>query len=159
MLGLLSIRALSGSVRWLVYPAVVCLAAAAVFASPQTAPPGEADLPSDEVMAQESVDLGRRQAVVSARLAYKDAHVGELVAGRASLADVAAAFARLNAEDPVARDMVRQAYPGRSDDERAARNVLAFVEARPTPPAERAALLTRLHAEFDRLYPPTCGGL
>lgn len=159
MFGLFSLRAVSGSVRWLVYPAGVCLIAAAVIASPGGMPANDVEIPSDEVMAAQAADLNRRQSVVNARLAYKEAHIAELVAGRAGLGDIAAAFALLNADDPSARGIIRQHYQGRTDEECAARNVLDFIESRAMPRAERAALLARLRADFDRLYPPTCGGL
>ncbi len=159
MFDLFSLRTVSVSVRWLVYPAGVCLIAAAVIASPGDLPGDGAEIPSDEVMAAVSADLGRRQSVVTARLAYKESHIAELVAGRAGLADVAAAFARLNADEPASLDVIRHHYEGRTDEERAARNVLDFVATRPMPAADKAAVLARLRAAFDRQYPPTCGGL
>lgn len=144
-------------VRFLVYPAVGCVALVMVFAAPEPAATGAdvanwADL-SDEAMADESRKLEGQRAVVEARIEYKEALLAELAAGRTTLPAVAAAFLRVNQDDAVCLGVVQTHYPGRSDEEKSARNVLDYASGRVMPAGPKAAFLARLAAEFAAAYP------
>jgi hypothetical protein len=91
---------------------------------------------------------------VARRMAVKEALVGELIAGRASLADVTDRFQELNRDQPETMAVLRRVYPSADARETTARNVLGYAWYHPFPsPAARAAALCRLDAEFARLFP------
>lgn len=88
--------------------------------------------------------------VVCRRIAVKEGVVAALLAGRATLADATASFAELNSSRPMAQSTVRALYPGASDREKTARNVIAYALDR-TPAADRPALARRLDGELRQM--------
>ncbi|HEY1191212.1 MAG TPA: hypothetical protein VGE74_26490 [Gemmata sp.] len=88
--------------------------------------------------------------VVLRRIAVKETIIKEMLAGRASLADATARFAEMNVNRPQAQEAVRHMYAGATDQEKTARNVIAFAAARVSA-AEREALSRRLEAELQQM--------
>lgn len=87
------------------------------------------------------------------RIEVKELLIADLIAGRTTLADVAAQFLALNRSEPGYMDTLRAIYPGESDEETAARTVMGFVSPRLAgePPARQAEVAGRLEAEYARL--------
>ena len=85
------------------------------------------------------------------RIAAKEAIIGELIAGRATLADAASQFLSLNAERPDLLEMIRSAYPNRTDEERAALNVIDYVAQRVADPVAREEIVSRLAADLAEM--------
>lgn len=94
--------------------------------------------------------LNTEDDIVLQRIARKETIVRELIAGRATLADATALFGELNAARPLALEAVRDAYPGATDQEKTARNVIAYALGRATG-ADRGALSRRLEAELQQM--------
>lgn len=92
--------------------------------------------------------LNARTYELAARIAYKNSLVAELVAGRATLAQVSDEFLRLNEEEPAELLVVRERYPGSGDEEKSANNVLGYVRMLRLPADEEARLFDRLDREF-----------
>ncbi len=148
---------LAQPVRFVVYPLIGCAALGLLFAAPRPAATG-ADAAiwgdwTDASMTDANRVLDRRRADVAARVEYKEALLAELAAGRATLAAVAGAFLRVNRDDAVCLEMVRATYPGGSDEEKSARNVLDYAAGRHLPTGPKAVFLARLAAEFAAAYP------
>ena len=139
-------RLISAPLRWASYPLAVCVAAVAVLAAP--APQG--DLPSDGELAAAARSIAERQKLVNARVAYKEALVGDLVAGHAGLREVAERFLIANAQAPRNLDLLRLYYKDCSDLECCARSAIDFAKAAARP-AERPALDERLACEYAAL--------
>jgi hypothetical protein len=108
----------------------------------------------------EEVRLGeQRQAAldehdrgVRERLALRQRLIGDLLEGRATLSQTADRFRALNAEEPGLPAHVRDAFPGRTDEESICQQVLAFAQASVAsdrPEAEPA--LSHLRAELQQL--------
>lgn len=134
---------------------VLCLVAAlTAAASPALARSGlwAAAADREELATCEALSetLADRDDAILRRIRIKEELVAELVAGRATLADVAARFLELNADEPVYVDVLRATVPGDSDAERAARNVIEYAVPR-ADPAARSELRRRLEAELARL--------
>jgi hypothetical protein len=93
------------------------------------------------------------------RVAIKNALVAELIAGRTTLSEVTGQFLILNQSRPDVMAIIRATYPGSTDQEKSAHNVIAYlrVELNHAPPAEQTEVLTRLKIEFDRAYPANSG--
>lgn len=91
------------------------------------------------------------------RIALKDSMVMELVAGRATLAEITARFQQLNADVPGTRDVLLTRYPGLGEEERAAMNVLDHVAGADLPNDVTAATIRRLAAEYHRVYGEPAG--
>jgi hypothetical protein len=131
---------------------VLCLAVAlTAAASPALARAGfwpaadaRAELAALEARAETLAD---RDDTILRRIRIKEELVADLVAGRATLADVSAQFLELNADEPVYLDVLRATVPGDSDAERAARNVVEYAVPR-ADPAARPELRRRLEAEL-----------
>lgn len=87
------------------------------------------------------------------RIEIKEVLVGDLIAGRTTLADVTAQFLALNRSQPAYLEALRSAYPGGTDEETTARSVLGFVTPRLSgeSPERRAEVMTRLEVEFCNL--------
>ena len=100
--------------------------------------------------------LDARGYHIAARIACKNALVDELIAGRATLAQVSDEFLRMNEEEPAILLILRHRYPGSGDEERSAHNVIGYVRVRYLPAAAEARVLDRLGREFaDRFgHPP-----
>jgi hypothetical protein len=95
-------------------------------------------------------ELGETGAVVMRRIEAKEALVGRLIDGEISLAEAAARFLDLNRIREDHMSLLRAMYPDMTDDERTARNVIAYTATRLADlPADRQAEVTeRLEAEF-----------
>jgi len=97
--------------------------------------------------------LNRRQADLRARIDYKESLMVGFVGGEYTLKQVAREFARVNADDETTLHMMRCGYPGETDEEKAAHNVLDFLKARQLPEAELAAILQRGRTQLDSAFP------
>jgi hypothetical protein len=84
------------------------------------------------------------------RIAIKDAIVAEMIAGRTTLADATDRFTELNTGRPRYLAALRDCYPGATDQEKFARNVISFAVSR-VAPEERAALSSRLETELRQM--------
>lgn len=73
----------------------------------------------------------------------------ELMAGRVSLAEATDGFLAADEGCPKSLAVLRKMFPGRSDRERAARNVIAWAHCGDEP---RPNLVARLEAEFRSLF-------
>ena len=91
--------------------------------------------------------LDDEDSEVMRRIAVKEAIVNDLIAGRTTLADATARFVALNAARPQYLHALREAYPGTTDDEMFARNVISFAVAR-VPVSQRSELSSRLEGEL-----------
>lgn len=85
------------------------------------------------------------------RIAAKEVIIGELIAGRATLADATSQFRSLNAERPGLLEIMRATYPNRTDEERAALNVIDYVAHRVADPVAREELVSRLAADLAEM--------
>jgi hypothetical protein len=142
--------------RWLTIPA-----AAVTVAVVLTADPGEGratdaadgwpeytDAATDEYRQR----LDDRQRQILARVLHKEALVTALIEGRTTLAAVADEFLRLNRDYPITLEMVRLQFPGETDEEKHAYNVIAFARRGGLPAARKAEILARLAREFEALF-------
>lgn len=100
--------------------------------------------------ADESERLDGAEHEVQRRIAMKESLVAELIAGRAALADVTAQFTEMNATRPAYVAAIRESFPGATDEEKAARNVIYYALARATA-AEHDAVARRLDAELRQM--------
>ncbi len=87
---------------------------------------------------------------VRRRIAVKESIVSELIAGRTTLAEVTAKFIELNATRPGYVDAIRMSYPGATDLEKSARNVISYALAR-APDGTHDALSRKLEAELEQM--------
>lgn len=137
--------------KWLVAPAVVAVVAAVWLARPDLSAGSDPAAYSDPELDAVRSELQARQDAVCARIAYKDELIDRLIAGEATLAEVAGEFLFLN-QDTQTLDKVRSMYPGSDDEEKSARNVLDYVRCRNLPTKTNARLIERLQREFERAY-------
>jgi hypothetical protein len=133
--------------HWLTIPAAAAVAAALTTTAPE---PADAD-PAPEQTAL-SRDLDDRLRTAKLRVEYKEELIGRLVGGRLTLDEVTGEFLRLNREYPQALAVVRLYHRGSGDEEKTARNVLAYVRCRPLPADAKARVLARLEREFESRY-------
>jgi hypothetical protein len=110
------------------------------------APALEADL---RAAAEESARLDADDATVRRRIEIKEALVAELIDGRASLSAVTERFLELDGPREAYMVSVRERFPGATDSEKMARNVIAYTLPRATDDA-RAALAARFDADLRR---------
>jgi len=84
------------------------------------------------------------------QLEIKEKLIAELIAGRTTLAQVATQFLVMSRHDMVWLSIVRKDYAGKTDEERAARNVIAYATAELSrgSAAREVEVLTRLEAEL-----------
>ena len=104
---------------------------------------------NDQVRAA-AVEEGRlndENGEVMRRIAIKEAIVSDLIADRTTLAAATARFAGLNVSRPQYIATLRDSYPGATDEEIFARNVISFALAR-VPAHARADLSSRLEGEL-----------
>jgi lipopolysaccharide biosynthesis regulator YciM len=84
-----------------------------------------------------------RTAAIDAQITAKERMCGDLIAGRATLSQAVIEFRRLHVDDPYYLRLLRQAYPGCSDEECICRNVIHYVSKclnHSEPPAQRTTL-------------------
>jgi hypothetical protein len=105
-----------------------------------------------ELRASEGKDreLSEQSEVVLRRIAAKDTIVADLIAGRTTLARATERFAVLNAGQPEYMEAIRATFPGETDQEKCARNVIAFARMR-VPAEQRDALESRLEAQLHEM--------
>jgi len=98
-------------------------------------------------------ELDAEGGEVLQRLAAKDDLVANLIAGRSTLTATTLQFTALNEGCSAYMEVIRDTYPGASDEEKMARNVLDFLSIRlaQEPAWRRLTLLVRLNAEFQTL--------
>lgn len=103
--------------------------------------------------AEQDRELRAEQAEIFRRIEAKEQAIGSLIAGRHTLADTVAQFSALNQDYPEYADVIRDHYPGSTDQEKLAWNVIDFTRARLVmlPPWQRWAVLARLEAELHSL--------
>jgi hypothetical protein len=118
-------------------------------------PPAEA--PERVALSADSPDAGdldRRLAAITAQSRAKDELVRDLIAGKSSFRDVTAKFMAMNADSPGHLITLRGRFPGLTDEQVAARNVLEAVELFAGVPADEKSALARLDGDFTREYGP-----
>ena len=86
--------------------------------------------------------------LVCRRIEVKESIAWDLVAGRTTLADATARFMLLNEPYPYYLQMIRDTYPGSTDQERTARNVMDYTLGRVTDRRERERLAGRFEGEL-----------
>ncbi|WP_439620485.1 hypothetical protein [Gemmata sp.] len=118
---------------------------------------------STRVEFREEVELQDHLAVVNRellhRIAIKNELIAELIAGRTTLAEVTQKFLVMNQSRSECMTSIRATYPGGTDEEKTAQNVLGYLrdELGRQTPARRAEVLRRLKAEFETAYPSGFG--
>jgi hypothetical protein len=95
----------------------------------------------DRVAACESreVELDRKYATVGRRLDQRHEVVADLLAGRITADEAHARFLDANLSHPQATAFLRNRWPGRSDEEKTARQLVMFVFVSRHPRAAEAA--------------------
>ena len=111
------------------------------------------DYDADAAGSDRQAVLQTRLVAVARRIAYKDQLIAGLVERRYRLDEVAREFAQVIAEDADCQNVLRCKYPGRTDEVRAALNVIEYVRCQPLPTCEQTAAVAHLQGEFRRLYP------
>jgi hypothetical protein len=103
--------------------------------------------------AMHNCELDAERSEVLQRIALKDELITNLIAGRSTLAAMTLQFMALNEGYPAYMSVIRDSYPGASDEEKMARNVLDFLSIRLAhePTWRRLTLLARLETEFHAL--------
>jgi len=108
-----------------------------------------------EKVANEAAEQGRQldeeDAEIRHRIRAKEVLVAELVAGRTTLAVVTSQFRALNEPYPEYQRMIRTHFPGATDEEKMARNVIAYTLPRVPDPSRRHALVRRLDSELHSM--------
>lgn len=106
-------------------------------------------------------DLEVSDQEVRRRIQIKESLIHQLIAGRTTLEEVTTQFLMMNQCRPGYMAVIRASYPGDSDEERTARNVIGYatVELSGASETERAEVLTRLEGEFEciRMKTAECG--
>lgn len=143
-------------VRFSILASLVLLATATAYPGGLSAAysdAGEIAQIQDEMieLQRERRDLESRAVIVNDRIALKEALIDELLTGRMSLEGVALRFVELNGE-AVTLTMLRRNYPGATDLESNALNVLGYASQRVGERSRREAVLRSLRAEFARQY-------
>src|SRR5262245_28213596 len=101
---------------------------------------------------QRAAELKRQDEAVLLRLWTKEAAIEELVASEIELREASLQFLAVNRRSALGVTGLRFHYRGANDEERATRQVIAFVRARePKDPRVTAELLSRLESETERL--------
>jgi len=100
--------------------------------------------------ANESNRLDAEDGDVRQRIELKETLIDELLAGRATLTETTEKFMTLNSTRPQYMAVIRASYPGETDQEKMAQNVISFVLTR--APAERQdAVVRQLEAELRQM--------
>jgi hypothetical protein len=104
-----------------------------------------------EVANRESDRLVVEDLDILNRIHAKEALVDQVVSGRTSLADATAQFLALACDRPQFFKVIRENYPGGTDEERTACNVIDYALQRVADPTERGILTCRLIAELAEM--------
>jgi len=89
---------------------------------------------------------------IANRIAIKDGIIADLISERVSLNQAVRLFLQLNGTDERLMGVLREAYPGRNDEERIARNVLDYMRQRVGQNENSQIEMGRIEAEFERLF-------
>jgi hypothetical protein len=84
------------------------------------------------------------------RIAVKDAIVTDLYAGRLTLVEATDRFTAMNATRPHYLPAIRAAFPGATDREKMARNVISYALPR-VPAPERGAAASRFETDLRQM--------
>jgi hypothetical protein len=109
------------------------------------------------VLAEEAAEMDVTRDAIRSRTALKRALVGDLVAGRVTLAEATGRFLAFNRGDPVYLNAIRWKHPGRTDEESQARNVVANVLVGLDDAGDGDRLRERLGAELREMFPDPAG--
>ena len=93
-------------------------------------------------------------ALVAGHIRAKNELIRGVIAGRVTIRQATDRFLALNAEFPATVTALRDRYPGLSDREMTARNVLDFVREEHLPADDRRAVEARLSEEYVREFGP-----
>jgi hypothetical protein len=105
-----------------------------------------------ETEANLGLDLNLEIEESKSRLELKEQLIANLRAGRITLKEVTAAFLTLNESQPVSMFLIRSIYQGATDEEKTARNAIAFaIQRKSDSPARETEVLARLLTEFREL--------
>ncbi|MGL6076520.1 MAG: hypothetical protein ACRC8S_20385 [Fimbriiglobus sp.] len=140
--------------RWMVLVPVVALTVFVQIFSPTNSLAG-ADLPDYMVspeLRESNTHLSERQERILIRLEYKEQLIVGMLEQRYTLRQVAREFLLTNEEDSITATMVMSLYPGDSDEQKAANNVIDFVAARNMSTCDRDLAVANLMDEYERLY-------
>jgi hypothetical protein len=104
----------------------------------------------EKAAAEKDQALETAQAEIRLRIDTKEALVGDLLARRRGLEDVATQFLVLNEGYEELLFVIRQIYPGASDEEKMLWNVIDFAQSRMAylPSWQRLGIMTQLHSEL-----------
>ena len=112
------------------------------------------NMPALEAQVRTSTEEGHRldaeDEYVRRRIDLKDTIVHDLLAEKVTLAEATDRFAELNARCPRTEAAVREYFPGATDREKTARNVISFAVTRAAP-QERASVASRLETELQQM--------
>ncbi len=112
------------------------------------------NLPALKEQLRESTDTDERlnedRDDVRRRIEVKELIIADLIARRTTLAEATERFTVLNESRPQYLTVIRSKYPGETDQEKMARNVIGFAQLR-VAPAERDALNRRLEMELRQM--------
>ncbi len=100
--------------------------------------------------ANEDERLGEEAELVHTRIMIKEGIVTNMLAGRITLAEATERFTVLNASRPRYLDAIRKEYPGATDEEKMARNVIGYALPR-VPANERDTVACRMEAELGQM--------
>ena len=89
------------------------------------------------------------------RLALKEQWLDELISGRATLKVTTRRFVELNRSSETAKEVISHQFAGATDEEKAARNVIAFVQARLHTASTPSNTPQRLQNEFREMFGTT----
>jgi len=83
----------------------------------------------------------------------KDQLIAELIDGKKSLPEVTTEFLVLNYSQAATMDVLRREYPGATDEEKIARNVIEYATAdlEHSSSGQKDVILARLEAEFEEM--------
>jgi hypothetical protein len=114
---------------------------------------------NSEVELGESLDLVNVE--IQRRIAIKEGLVADLIAGRTTLACVTEQFLALNQGRPEYMRVIRVTYPGASDFEKSAHNVISYAEGELSrfPAAQQNEARGRLQTELRDLFQASAGAM
>jgi hypothetical protein len=97
--------------------------------------------------------LERELDMIRHRIEIKERLVAALIEGRATLAEVAAQFLALDQDQEAWMLMLRAKFPGGTDEEKIARNVIQYTLAKLADPFAKERVAWRLRTEFRVMFP------
>jgi len=134
---------------------VVALAAhselGATLAIDMVQTPGLRDEIKEDAEFREILEVVNRE--IQRRIAIKEALIAELIAGRVTLAATTEQFLTMNQDRPEYMMIIRASYPGRTDYEKSAYNVISYAEGelQQLPPEAQEKIRARFAAELRDL--------